>query len=53
MDRQDTGRLEGALMLALFTVTLAVIVAILLVVGVQIHNVVSAVSGGANQSQSG
>jgi len=53
MDRQDPSRLEGALMLALFTVTLAVIVAIILVVGVQIHNVVSAVSGGANQSQSG
>jgi hypothetical protein len=42
-------RAENALMLALFAVTLAVIVAILLMVGAQIHNVVSAVSGGVNQ----
>jgi hypothetical protein len=64
MDRRDAGlllgrrlhtretgesRVENALMLLLFVVTLAVIVGILLVVGQQVHSVVSAVSDGFDQ----
>lgn len=42
-------RVENVLMIVLFAVTLVAIVSILLVVGEQIHSVVSAVSDGANQ----
>jgi hypothetical protein len=42
-------RVEEALMLLLFAVTLAVIVGILFVVGVQVHSLVSAVSNGVDQ----
>ena len=42
-------RVENALMIVLFAVTLVAIVSIILVVGAQIHSVVSAVSDGVNQ----
>ena len=42
-------RVENALMLVLFAVTLVAIVSILLLVGEQVHSVVSAVSDGVHQ----